>query len=344
MAQRAPRQIASEAGIEEHEDESEEANDETATIEVPERYAREIKERQRIIEACPIKVFTSSINPRWSWPWKLNPSNEARPSTSDSSEEVIIDPGLYNYCGPLEAAHAAHKTDADYLLARDLTPVQYPDVDFEERERYEVSAGRVANYFAEHHRLRERASVTLGKWELAHDAEPIAPIQPPYEKSLAALNQPIQREVSNGETVTLTVLEETDYIAIGGLLDFTDAATRVEKLHEVRDIVGEETKIHALAPGTDLKVIRTIRDNPDLMDSLDVSTPENAPANGKIPDKTWSQHNHSFPRGVDSTTVRGQFSGAIAMQLAYMLSPLCDDDVLEAEYEHTQQQTFDAIG
>lgn len=317
-------------------------NDTCETVKVPSYYAREIRERERIIEACPVKVFTSSINPRWGWPWKLNASNEARPSTKRSSEELIIDPGLYNYCGTLEAAHAAAKVDADYLLARDLPPAHYADREFD-RERYEVSAERVANYFIEHQRLREQESAMLGQWECAHDAEVIAPIQPPYAKSIEYLSTPIERTISPDETAPVTVLDETDYIALGGLLGFDDPEVRVQKLHEVREIVGDETKIHALAPGTDLAVIRAIRETPPLVDSLDVSTPEKGPAHGNIPDKNWDYHNHDLPTGTDSTTVRGQFSGAIAIQFAYMLSPLCTDDVLDQIPNQSEQQTLNTF-
>lgn len=42
--------------------------------------------------------------------------------------------------------------------------------------------------------------------------------------------------------------------------------------------------------GTGLLVIRAIRNDHNLVGSLDVSTPETAASNGRIPDKTWTQH------------------------------------------------------
>lgn len=317
------------------------SNSDSNTTTVPDRYAREIEERQRIIEACPVKVFTSSINPRWAWPWKLNSANEARPSIPPSCDELMIDPGHTNYCGPLAAAHAAAKTGADYVLARDLPPSQFPE-DVPEDERHLVSIDRVANYFVEHRRLRENETASLGKWELAHSAEAIAPIQPPYIESLKRISEPIKRETKDSPEY-ITILDETDYIALGGLLSIDKANDRVEMLRDVREYVGNDVKIHALAPGTDLEVIRAIRNDHDLIDSLDVSTPERAASNGRIPDKTWKQHKHPLPRGTDSTTIRGQYSGAIALQLAYMLGPYCTDSVLEEDGEQTHQQTIGEI-
>ncbi|WP_330630717.1 hypothetical protein [Halocatena halophila] len=307
-------------------------------ITIPDRYAREIREREHIIDACPIKVFTSSINPRWSWPWKLNAANEARPSVPPSCDEMMIDPGLNNRCGPLAAAHAAAKTDADYVLGRDLPPTQCPER-VSDDEVWRVSIERVANYMIEHRRLREADSVSLGTWDLAHDAEAIAPIQPPYIESLKYMAEPIKRDTPHGP-MQITILDETDYIAVGGLLSFDDVTERVEKLQEVREHVGDEMKIHALAPGTGLPVIRAIRDDPALIDSLDVSTPETGPSNGRLPDKTWTQHDHNLPRGTDSTTIRAQYSGAIALQLAYMLGPYCNDPVLDQDNDQTEQQSL----
>jgi len=71
-------------------------------------------------------------------------------------------------------------------------------------------------------------------------------------------------------------------------------------------------------------MIRALKENADLVDSLDVSTPEQSLAKDKLPDASWGQHKHATPRGEASSLVRGQFTAAVALSLAYMLSPLCD--------------------
>jgi len=90
-----------------------------------------------------------------------------------------------------------------------------------------------------------------------------------------------------------------------------------------------EMRIHALAPGTAPAMLYELRQHPDLVDSLDVSTPERAPGNHKVPDATWTQDRHLFPRGDGTLTLRAQHSVSIALQLAHMLSPLCNEETFE---------------
>ncbi|WP_318571007.1 hypothetical protein [Salinigranum marinum] len=68
-------------------------------------------------------------------------------------------------------------------------------------------------------------------------------------------------------------------------------------------------------------MIRALRKNADLVDSLDVSTPENAPANGKLPDVDWKQHKIRMTAGTDSSITRGQYAAGIAVELSRQLTP-----------------------
>jgi len=114
-----------------------------------------------------------------------------------------------------------------------------------------------------------------------------------------------------------------------GYLPDKSGQEHIDALHRNRERVGTETRIHALAPGTDIEMLRELRAHPDLIDSLDVSTPEQAPANNKIPDATWQQPQRLLPFGKDISTVRGAYSSAIALQLCHMLSPLCNEKTFE---------------
>ena len=124
-------------------------------------------------------------------------------------------------------------------------------------------------------------------------------------------------------------LDEVSHLSIGGMLDISDVEDRIDALHDVRARLGDDYHIHALAPSTDPEMIRELRGNPHLVNSLDVSTPERAPANDKIPDASWVQDRHFFPRGTKSSTIRAQASVLISVQLAHMLSPLCKDETFK---------------
>lgn len=109
-------------------------------------------------------------------------------------------------------------------------------------------------------------------------------------------------------------------VAVGGLIGL-DVDERLAALRRVRERVGSGTHVHALAPGTEPRMIDALRAAPHLVDSLDVSTPERAPANGKLPDVSWTQHEIRVTEGTDSSTVRAAHSSGIALELARQLDP-----------------------
>lgn len=307
-------------------------HDTVETVEVPAYYAAEIQAREQIADACPFKVFTSSSFDRWGWPWKLNNSGDARPSVAESCREMLIDPGLWNLSDTAELAHAAHKLDADYVIAKDISPEHPRHGNLQDRHLRSVETA--LNYLAVHSEVTAREDARLGTWDLSHDATVLFPIQAPFGEALDYMAESHERQIYDPEvddTVPREVcpLEDVDHFAVGGLASL-DVDERIRALHTVRDRVGEDAFVHALSPGTDIEMLAELRENTHLIDSLDVSTPENAPGSGKLPDKTWTQHKHLMPTGDDSTTVRTQYAGAVAIQLAFMLTPdLCDDELFD---------------
>lgn len=312
------------------------------TVEVPEYYRREIVERHRIATECPIDVYTSSQNPRWGWPYKLNRAGKQSPATAASCQSMLVDAGYHNVTDSAEIAMTAARTDADVVIARDLTS-NHPVVG-DDRDRVEKSIELAFHTAFWLDVLRDTEGETVGKWPVSHDADVMLPLQPPYEVGLQWLSEP--RPVSgipSNHPRYISAFDRFDHFAVGGLQDLDGVDERVRALETVRKYVGDEVHVHALAPGTEIEMLRTLRERPGLVDSLDVSTPECAPANNKLPDKSWHQHRHPMPTGTDVTTVRAQYSAAIAVQLAFMLTPsLCDDTIFEES--GTDQQEIVAFG
>lgn len=296
--------------------------------------ATELDAREAILEACPIDVYTSSINPRWGHPHKLMSYYEARPGVAESARMVMIDSG-YSRVGSMPGViEAAQKVDADAIIPPDLTP----GCDgYEDRDPTE-HAYEIGEYWHDFRRVDLDCDLYL-------------PIHPPFDHFLGELryydpgyvlgleDHPAFDYPAEGEewrleargarpTFTLDLVEAADGVAVGGLRGL-DVDERIDALRTVYREVPRDTRIHALAPGTEPAILRELKHNPHLVDSIDVSTPEVASANGKVPDKTWKQHRHQFPKGTNSSTIRGAFSTAIALQLAYMLSPDCDDSILD---------------
>lgn len=290
-------------------------------------HERELSERDAIIDACPIDIYVASINPRWGYPHKLMSYYEARPGVGDSCRALIVDSG-YSRVGEMdEILDAAVKVGADVIIPPDITP----GVDgYEEEGDALAHADEMEWYYWDYERHD-------------FDGDILVPIQAPYLEHIDALrnwkpdshlnwkddpaydwDEDMVDKRGARPSMTVDWLQKFDGVAIGGLRNLQPHRV-VRVLRSVRGRVPASKHIHALAPGTDMDVLTSLRDEPELVDSLDVSTPETAPANNKVPDNTWKQHMVPFPRGTDVTTLRGARSTTIALQLNHMLSDLCDD-------------------
>ncbi|WP_135665876.1 hypothetical protein [Halorhabdus rudnickae] len=286
---------------------------------IPKYYEREIQEKEEIADATPIDVYCSSVNPRWGWRWKIISYYEAnRPAVRDSCETLIVDSGFNRWGSPEDVLEAAAKMDADYVFATDVTGMEDPSNKGHNPDMPTVEDDGIDSQF-------EAAVEGIERFmDRARDLEildkTILPIQHPYLDFL---------EVAEEKGW----LDEVRYIALGSLKRVESVDRRIEMLHAVRKYVGDDMKIHALAPGTEPELLKELRDNPNLIDSLDNSTPEKAPASNKIPDASWTQNKHLLPFGDDISTVRAQYSGSIAVQFAYMISPLCSDRTFDEVIE-----------
>jgi len=301
------------------------------TRNLPAYYAEELQRREAVIDACPIDVYCSSINPAWGWPHKLMSYYEARPGAANSCQTLIIDSGYNRWGSPDDVLAAAAKTDATYVMATDVTGLEDP-----EKRDHNADMPTTDDPGIE----TQQDAALEGIQRFMHRAEAlgidhrvILPLQPPYDKFMDACE-------SRGW------LDRVDYVSVGGLLTFSDVQDRIEALHTVRDRLGDDYKIHALAPGRDPEMMAELRENPKLLDSLDNSTPEQAPGNDKIPDASGKQTRHFFPRGTHASTLRGAAAVMVALETAQMLSPLCNADatygeILDSYKEQTTADTDD---
>ena len=268
-------------------------------------YEREIGERQHIIEQCPIDIYCSSINPRWGYPYKLMSYYESRPSVRDSAENLIIDSGYRKYGDIDEILEAVEKLDADWFIPPDVTP-WFDDYD-------EISPAERVEDLWEHGWKATLAGV---------DAEMLVPLHRPVDEHLEELKH-FRPERSIGDQEEYNLLKEFGGVAVGlkGIPD----SERIEVLGTINREIPVGTHVHGLSPGTEMEMMSFLRENPHMVDSIDVSTPESAAANNKIPDNEWYQHKVPFPTGTDISTLRAMRTLEIALRLNFMLSDLCDD-------------------
>lgn len=257
---------------------------------------RELTERLKVINACPVKVFVASYIPRYWYPYRLQHAGKARDWVTEESLEVIMDSAIMDEeIGNAEVLDRAHEVHADYVIPNDT--------------------------------LNEQAATTQAVREFADlydshpcTARPLIPLQPPYDKHYAELD------------------EFTHYV-LGGIAT-SPPKRQLREIRRFREAAGPHAYAHGLGLGASLTLIKALRDEPRLLDSFDLSTPEQVIRGEKLPDKSWQQREFNYPRGDESSTVRAAFASAVVTQLNFMLGPYCTDEILNDAWE---QSTLEAV-
>lgn len=179
-----------------------------------------------------------------------------------------------------------------------------------------------ADYVIPNDTLHDQAATTDAVREFVREYEqhecaatPLIPLQPPYHEHYRELSQ-------------------FSHYVLGGIAT-ADPETQLAEIRRFREEAGRYVYAHGLGLGASLTLIKALRDDPTLLDSLDLSTPEQVIRGEKLPDKTWQQRPFEYPTGADSSTVRAAFASAVTLQLNYMLGPFCNDDLLESAYEQS---------
>lgn len=164
-------------------------------------------------------------------------------------------------------------------------------------------------------------------------------------QSLIEFEEIIEQEFGSIQPIVMPVLQndhishlkkheefynEYSHIALGGLIHL-EPEDQARRLKKTRDILGDKTHIHGLGMGASLGVIKAIRQNPNMIDSLDMSTAEKIVRNGNMTDWAFNQEQPPIPMpyGEDKTTVNAGFSKSLLVMLNYMLTDLVDEDRLE---------------
>ena len=105
------------------------------------------------------------------------------------------------------------------------------------------------------------------------------------------------------------------------LLDlFTTGTAAWATLREIKSLRDNTMKT---AEKLDEHNDQPLSDHPRLIDSLDVTSPEQLILNDTVTDKTLTRVDCPMPHGEESTTVRAGFMQVVALKLDYLLSPLC---------------------
>jgi len=146
------------------------------------------------------------------------------------------------------------------------------------------------------------------------DADVLIPLQPPYDEHY--------RE-----------LPDFDAYCLGGIaFDYT-AREQVEALHKFRNVAGNHPYAHALGVGGSMTVVRAVANNPDMIQSVDCSTPEQAAMNGKVLDAELGQRQIEILTGEGSSTGRYSLAETNAYQLNDAYTKATRSEMSLAQYQ-----------
>jgi len=203
----------------------------------------------------------------------------------------------------------------NWIIPKDYLPWDYYKRDRLTEDQTDALDAVRAKYDGDYQRATTDSVLDfVDLWEeRSLNARPIIPLQPDHVEHYRALPDR---------------LREFGYYSLGGIAK-AGPEEQVRALQNFREEIGYGPQVHALGVGSHPDVIRAIRDDPALVDSVDISTPEQSVKNGTLPDKTHKQpatNSFQIARGTNSSTTRSAFMEAVYFHLVYCITPFCEDD------------------
>lgn len=169
-----------------------------------------------------------------------------------------------------------------------------------------------------HNQSRTTVSIKdfLRQWE-THDcrATPLVPLQPPHHEHYQELSG------------------QYHYL-LGGMAFDYETSEIISAVEKFRSAAGNGPYVHLLGVGANPKLMDYLADNPDMVQSIDCSTPEQCAINGNIYDVELRQENYQIRTGEGSSRTRF----GLAQHLAYTL---CDS--IRMRYEDQEQSRLAAF-
>lgn len=190
---------------------------------------------RRLVDAAHVDIYLSGNDgARIYWPWRMQPVHEASDTYRNACESYIVDSSFNRpELDNQDVLDKAHAVDAEYAVLADVYQDKDATVDaiLEGLELYD---------------------------DHVFEGEVIVPLQEPHADCYNELGQ------------------DLDYVAVGGLKD-ADKRQQISATQQLREAVGSDVMIHGLGfalaqkDGTPTPWVQAIKDDPDLLDSIDNS-------------------------------------------------------------------------
>jgi hypothetical protein len=119
---------------------------------------------------------------------------------------------------------------------------------------------------------------------------------------------------------------DDEWLAVGGVKDWSMEG-QLRALVEVREAIAPGVHLHGLGFGASPQWITTLREAPDLVDSIDMSSVANTVTSNKMLTPEFEYVKWGHPRGTNSSVLSAMIQEYVLYQLTYYLGP----DVRESD-------------
>jgi hypothetical protein len=255
---------------------------------------------EMILGDCPIDIYAAS-SLKHPWPYRLQKAGDCAPASFWRSQNRILDsnimdPELTNE----EILKESIEKEATAVVAKDYLPFDVYD-----NRQYDLPEITGAPTY------KEATAQSIQEFIELHDPEkhPPAyiPIQPPYKDHIGEIRDMVQDS------------HLSERYMLGGLKD-KSPEERIHQAKELRDLVGTEPHLHGLGWGLSDTLVKELRVNRDLIDSVDNSGPSQAILNDGLLDKHWQEKPFGLVEGDARNSVAGIFEFGMLLQAAHRLT------------------------
>lgn len=259
------------------------------------------KQYIKVARSAPIDLYVAGTNGRFFWPYRLQPADESSPSVRRSCLKYILDSGFQNSntVSNDDLIEMAEQRDPTYVIPNDCIR----DDDTSAPEAIKRTAQSVSEFLDS---VSER-------W---FPSTVLVPLQPPYDEHYRLLEREYERQAHRR------------HFALGGL-KMLRPHEQVDHIRRFRETVGWDVYAHGFGLGASRHAIEVLREEPKLLDSADVSTPQQHARTGKIAGASRRPVYFGPATGTDSSTTAGTIATAELVEIARMLSPsiTTDEDI-----------------
>lgn len=251
--------------------------------------------RKKIIDESPVQLFAATNTAMLQYPYALGRPNEKSPTLAKQAETYVMDSGIGDTAYDNEdVIEAAESVDADVVIPKDVL------------HNTSETTDAVVDMAA---RISE---LDIDMWVPTQSDSRLTRVQHYDELSDALADIGV---------------DITDHrVAVGGIRDSSIEQQICECL-DMDSHTSEEQELHAFGCGFHKEWVAAIQNDRTFVDSMDTSSVNAYVNNGMTVDSTMEPHNHTLPRGTNSTVM-----GCMERErILYMFNHLVSDNVRQTD-------------